>query len=760
MVPQSQQIGGGLRRVIKMEQSVTIFSTRPALEKLSIELGRCPCPVRKDVQEKKEATVVSLENRDSPSDLLEKLKVQHELVTSVNGAKSALKYLEGYSGILGCDVETMPLAEWRDHQGAGLDPHLSKMRTVQFGTDSRAFVFDLKRVSLDCLHPLWSKPLVFHNATFDVKFLLKEGISPLRVGCTQSMDLILRGGGAWKKLSDLCEEKLDLKIQKELQRSDWSQSTLSSEQVMYAALDAVLVKLLCMQQIEELRQRDMLPIASIIQRAIPAVASMELAGIPFDWESHLHLVSSWNSEEENLSRFLQEKLGIDDLSNMKEIQQWFAVYFREKKYEMTYGKIGLPKLGKAELARYKDDPVVGIYLKYACLKTRLSTFGDTLRKKANPVTDRVHPMFLHGRASTGRFATSGPNTQNFPRGAFRKLIKPSASRIFVVADYSQIELRLVAIVAKEEKMLETYRKGLDLHRLTASNILNIPVEQVSKEQRACAKAVNFGFIYGQREKGFMRVAKNDYELNISFSDARKYRETFFQTYPAITSWHVSIGKQLQNEGRIRTLNGWERNFWKEANRLIVQNEKKVKQKQERILNLVSKINTEQEILTRHKIRLKNDPENLRIKCLMEKKELGICELKRKMKSLEYEVRGVEVRTAAAKKEKNILLVPRILQEKAGFLFAAYNLPIQGLGCELMSVSLSKAYSSLFDSSAAIVNCVHDELVVECALDEVDWVRSQVSKAMEEAFKEMFPEHRDTIQGLVEVSIGQNWGDAK
>lgn len=637
---------------------VTIFSTEPALDKLSKRL-ESPYFRKNERTKKMEAPSNPPKNGMSPSQILKQLKIQYELVKNTQNAKIALEYLTSYRGILGCDLETMPLTEW-----------------------------------------------------------------------------------------------------KELQRSDWSQDTLSSEQIEYAALDAVLVRLLCIQQIAELQQRDMMRIASIIQKAIPAVASMELAGIPFDWDSHQHLVSAWRSEEEALSHFLRERFGIDDLSNMKDVQQWFSEYFHQNKYQLTYSKTGAPKLGKADLARYKDDPIVETYLNYTCLKTRLSTFGDALRKKANPVTDRVHPMFLHGRASTGRFATSGPNTQNFPRGAFRQLIKPSDNRVFVVADYSQIELRLVAIVAKEERMLEAYRKGQDLHRLTASSILNVLPEQVSKAQRTCAKAVNFGFIYGQREKGFMRVAKNDYGLDISYSDAQKYRGEFFQTYPTIASWHKSIEKQLQGEGRVRTLNGWERNFWEKVHGLVSQNEKRVKQMRDRIHSLLRKIEAEEEILTRHKTRLENDPENLRTLGFMEKKELGISELRRKVKSLENEVRGLEARTIAAKREKNILLVPRILREKAGFLFSAYNLPIQGLGCELMSVALSKTHHRLFDSSGAIVNCIHDELVVECNVDDADWIQSQVSRAMEEAFKEMFPEYRDTTVGLVEVSIGQNWGDAK
>ncbi len=446
---------------------------------------------------------------------------------------------------------------------------------------------------------------------------------------------------------------LHIELPKELQTSDWSKNTLSSEQIAYAALDAAVVKILSEDLLSELGKRDMLPITAIIQKAIPAVAAMELAGIPFDWECHQALVDEWKQEAKALAHSIQSNLNINDLSSTKKIQQQFGNYFEKRDFTVAKDKSGRPKLGKQELAQFKEDPLVANYLDYTCLKTRLSTFGDTLHARANPVTGRIHPTFLHGRASTGRFATTNPNTQNFPRGSFKHLIKPVEGHVFVVADYSQIELRLIAIVAEEENMLTAYRLGKYLHRMTASKILYIPPSEVTPKQRTCAKAVNFGFIYGQREGGFIRVAKNDYGLEIDYNETKKYRSAFFHDYPAIASWHQKIAHQIQATGKTRTMNGWERDFNKEVKKMINKKEESFQKKTIKWDIQKAKIQSEEKILEGHRKRAKLQPTRLPLQERLKKKEICIDELKNKHRLLERECSLLNTRILQAKnQEKN------------------------------------------------------------------------------------------------------------
>ena len=725
---------------------MSIFSVKRSLEKLTTAV---------DCSRIKSAEIPFTPTIRSYSEL----RAHQHMVSDEEKAIFAVGTLKKYKGVLGCDIETTPLDQWKHHPQAGLDPHISKIRTIQFATDDSAFVFDLVHVDINILQELWQKPLVFHNAKFDVKFLLHAGIKPVKVGCTLLMDLILNGGGAGKKLSDLSKEILEIEISKEEQTSDWS-GELSSSQISYAALDAILVKRICDKLLHELKIRNMSSIASIFNRAILPTASMELAGIPFDWEQHYQIVEEWQQEFHDLEKAIQCELSIENMNSLKELQQKFHEHFIKNNYAIVNGKNGLPKLGKKELAKYKSDPLIAHYLQYACLKTRLSTFGESLAALANPVTRRIHPNFMHGRARTGRFATSKPNTQNFPNGTFRTIIKPCANRVFVVADYSQIELRLIAIVADEGNMLSAYRNGEDLHRLTASRILNISPDEVTKMQRTCAKAVNFGFIYGQKESGFISVAKNDYGLEISYDEAQAYRNAFFASYPKIASWHQEVANSIRKTGAIRTLNGWERRFTLETDKMVCKKETTLERKQKQVANLDARLSKEKQLLRGYQERLQKKPTHSRTKDLLEKKNILVDELRLRLEKLRQESRQLERRIKLAKSEQNVIHIPKMLDEYRNILFSAYNLPIQGLGCELMAVALTQAYDSLQGISAQIINCVHDEIIVECALEEAESISQKLRAVMFDAFVDMFPTHEDTTKGLIDIKIAQNWGEAK
>ncbi len=173
-----------------------------------------------------------------------------------------------------------------------------------------------------------------------------------------------------------------------------------------------------------------------------------------------------------------------------------------------------------------------------------------------------------------------------------------------------------------------------------------------------------------------------------------------------------------------------------------------------------KIQNEEKILERYRECVTKDLDNPLAKELFYKKGAYITELKKKYQAIEQECYLINARVTNAKKERNILMVLRILDEKCNILFAAYNLPIQGLGCELMAVALAKVHQGLMVTTANIINCVHDEIVIECNTERVNHVSVVLTKAMEEAFSEMFPNHVDTIYGLVETKIAKNWGEAK
>jgi DNA polymerase I len=207
-------------------------------------------------------------------------------------------------------------------------------------------------------------------------------------------------------------------------------------------------------------------------------------------------------------------------------------------------------LEKTSMDRLKliDHEFARALLAYREAKSGLSTYGEKFFEPTKEGQDvymdgRLYPTWGMCQADTGRMSCRNPNVQNIPNesklGKLRECIVAPDGHRLVKADYSQIELRIVAKVAGEQKMLEAYCKGEDLHAATARSITGR--EEVTKEDRQLAKAVNFGTLYGQGAKGLKEYARNSYGVKMSLEEAMAYRERWFEAYPAIRTWHRREG---------------------------------------------------------------------------------------------------------------------------------------------------------------------------------------------------------------------------
>ena len=189
--------------------------------------------------------------------------------------------------------------------------------------------------------------------------------------------------------------------------------------------------------------------------------------------------------------------------------------------------------------------------------------------KIDSSTQRIHAEFHLAGAETGRMSCSKPNLQQIPRDkAFRALFAAPAGRVFVICDYSQMELRVAAQIAGEESLIEAYRQGQDTHKKTAALLLGIEPAAVTKDQRQLAKAVNFGLLFGQGAKGLQAYASSSYEVEISEEQARKYRDAWFAAYPAFKVWHNKTRRAAEKSLSVRTPAGRERR-WASAKEFAV-----------------------------------------------------------------------------------------------------------------------------------------------------------------------------------------------
>ncbi len=196
--------------------------------------------------------------------------------------------------------------------------------------------------------------------------------------------------------------------------------------------------------------------------------------------------------------------------------------------------------------------IVDLILEYRTLTKLKSTYCDGLSAVVNPATHRIHSVFTQTVTVTGRLSSTEPNLQNIPTRTeigreIRKMFVAPEDYVLVDADYSQIELRVLAHIANDETMINAFKNGEDIHAVTASQVLGIPLESVTKEQRSSAKAVNFGIVYGIGEFSLSQ------DLKISVKEAKAYIESYLEKYHGVRNYMENIKEQAKKDGYVKTL---------------------------------------------------------------------------------------------------------------------------------------------------------------------------------------------------------------
>ena len=201
-----------------------------------------------------------------------------------------------------------------------------------------------------------------------------------------------------------------------------------------------------------------------------------------------------------------------------------------------------------------EDPIVEMILEYRQLTKLKSTYADGLESDIDEKDGRIHTTFNQNVTATGRLSSTEPNLQNIPirmelGRQIRKVFVPQDGYVFLDADYSQIELRVLAHMSEDETLIEAYRENADIHRTTAALVFHTPYEEVTELQRRNAKAVNFGIVYGISGFGLSR------DLNISKKQAEKYIEDYFETYPDVKRFMDELVEQGKQKGYVTSLFG-------------------------------------------------------------------------------------------------------------------------------------------------------------------------------------------------------------
>ena len=287
---------------------------------------------------------------------------------------------------------------------------------------------------------------------------------------------------------------------------------------------------------------------------IPVLSRMERTGVLIDRDMLAGQSMELASKIESIEHHAHELAGqAFNLGSPKQIQ------------EILYDKLQLPVLKKTpkgqpstnesvlqELAQ--DYPLPRLILEYRSLSKLKSTYTDKLPQQINPKTGRVHTSYHQAVAATGRLSSSDPNLQNIPIKTeegrrIRQAFIASPGCKMVAADYSQIELRIMAHISGDEGLLKAFSEGVDIHSATAAEVFGVPIDQVTPDLRRSAKAINFGLIYGMSAFGLGQ------QLGLPRNQAQEYIDLYFERYPGVKAYMDKIRQQANEQGYVETLFG-------------------------------------------------------------------------------------------------------------------------------------------------------------------------------------------------------------
>lgn len=394
---------------------------------------------------------------------------------------------------------------------------------------------------------------------------------------------------------------------------------------------------------------------------VEVLASMEYEGIYVDKKELLEYGGELKEKIDILTKEIYELTGEE--FNINSTKQLGEVLFEKLKLSAKKKTKSGYSTDVEVLEKIKNEhPVIEKLLEYRQLVKLNSTYVEGLIPYIDEKTNRIHSKFHQTVTTTGRISSTDPNLQNIPTRMelgkkLRKVFKPKEGAIYIDADYSQIELRVLAHISKDKNMIDAFNNDEDIHAQAASKVLNIPIDEVTKEQRASAKAVNFGIVYGISDFGLGE------QLGIPRKKAKEYIEQYLEKYSGIKEFMTSIVEETKEKGYVETLYH----------------------------------------------RRRYVPE---------------------LKSNNYMVRQFGGRVAM-------------------------NTPVQGTAADIMKIAMINVYNKLKQNGlkSKIIVQVHDELLIETALEEETEVREILKTEMENVIKLDVPLK-------AEVSEGYSWYEAK
>lgn len=322
-----------------------------------------------------------------------------------------------------------------------------------------------------------------------------------------------------------------------------------TEKYLLYAYSISKIKEITKKELEETNCLDLF--YNIDMPTIEVLSDMQINGMYVDKEEINKFGEELTAKLENITKIIYEMAGEE-----------FNINSPKQLGEILFEKMKLPVIKKTKSGYStdvdvleklkKEDPIIEQILDYRQLMKLNSTYVEGLKPYINPKTNRIHSFFHQTITATGRISSTEPNLQNIPTRfelgkRVRKVFKPETGKIYLDADYSQIELRVLASISEDEHMIEAFKNNQDIHKQAASKVFKTPIDEVTKEQRSNAKAVNFGIVYGISDFGLGE------QLGIGRKKAKQYIDEYLEQYSGIKKFMDDITETAKEQGYVETL---------------------------------------------------------------------------------------------------------------------------------------------------------------------------------------------------------------
>jgi DNA polymerase I-like protein with 3'-5' exonuclease and polymerase domains len=490
------------------------------------------------------------------------MNTSYQLIKTEEQLRKAVELLATHQ-VVGLDTETTEL-----------DPYVGRLRLIQLATSSSVYIIDLDAFSAGGNGNLRNTPVlaplrellsahrpvkIAHNAKFDAKFIKHTLGADLGGLFDTLLASQLIGAGDIEErhgLETVASRYLSEAVDKTERLSNWN-FELSEAQLEYAARDAAVLLPLREKLFERLKSDSLMKCAGLEFDCVMTVADIELTGFYMHKDRWLEQLAIVDKRRQQLAEELQNVLAEEssqgtlfggpqrDDINLDSHQQLTKALER----------LGITVPDSTRNWKLQplaaEYPVVATLLEYRTVQKALTSYGQNMIELINPTTQRLHADFRQIGAPTGRFSCTNPNIQQVPHAVeYRRCFSGyPAGRRLIIADYSQIELRILAEFSGDRGFINAFNSGADLHRVTAAEVFNVAPDQVTREQRDFAKRLNFGVVYGIGAQRFSIMTGS------TVSEAENILRKYFATYRGLDTYLHEAANRAVSERQARTGSG-------------------------------------------------------------------------------------------------------------------------------------------------------------------------------------------------------------